>query len=180
MTPCGGRGGVKQFAWSVLFSPVKGQIPLSCLVLKECWQGLWFWFLPKDPSVRKKRKKSGGSGRKTFTEGWVEFKSKRIAKSVALSLNNTCIGLFHVLPSIIFYWDGLYLLLTKCVVRTASYGPVFFLALWPMRFTHKKREKRGSITYGTDQANEVNKIQCNTTVVPVRTSFRLCRHSGKT
>ena len=45
-----------------------------------------------DPLVRKKRKKHGGSGRKTFTEGWVEFKDKRVAKAVAVSLNNTIIG----------------------------------------------------------------------------------------
>ncbi|KXJ26414.1 pre-rRNA-processing protein ESF2 [Exaiptasia diaphana] len=47
---------------------------------------------PEDPTVRKKRKKSGGSGRKTFTEGWVEFKDKKVAKRVASSLNNTTIG----------------------------------------------------------------------------------------
>ena len=51
---------------------------------------LFSWFL--DASVRKKRKKHGGSGRKLFTEGWIEFKDKRIAKAVALSLNNTPIG----------------------------------------------------------------------------------------
>lgn len=49
-----------------------------------------YWFI--DASVRKKRKKHGGSGRKLFTEGWIEFKDKRIAKAVALSLNNTPIG----------------------------------------------------------------------------------------
>lgn len=47
---------------------------------------------PEDAAVRKKRKKYGGSGRKLFTEGWIEFKDKRIAKAVALSLNNTTIG----------------------------------------------------------------------------------------
>ncbi|XP_031552248.1 pre-rRNA-processing protein ESF2-like [Actinia tenebrosa] len=47
---------------------------------------------PEDESVRKKRKKFGGSGRKAFTEGWVEFKNKKIAKQVANSLNNTIIG----------------------------------------------------------------------------------------
>ena len=45
-----------------------------------------------DAAVRKKRKKYGGSGRKLFTEGWIEFKDKQIAKAVALSLNNTPIG----------------------------------------------------------------------------------------
>lgn len=47
---------------------------------------------PEDSSVRKKRKKHGGSGRKLFTEGWIEFKDKCIAKAVAQSLNNTPIG----------------------------------------------------------------------------------------
>ncbi|KAK3750934.1 hypothetical protein QZH41_015026 [Actinostola sp. cb2023] len=51
-----------------------------------------FFVVFLDTSVRKKRKKFGGSGRKTFTEGWVEFKDKKIAKQVASSLNNTMIG----------------------------------------------------------------------------------------
>lgn len=51
---------------------------------------LFCWFL--DVSVRKKRKKHGGSGRKLFTEGWIEFKDKCIAKAVAQNLNNTPIG----------------------------------------------------------------------------------------
>ena len=45
-----------------------------------------------DAAVRKKRKRHGGSGRKLFTEGWIEFKDKKIAKAVALSLNNTPFG----------------------------------------------------------------------------------------
>lgn len=51
---------------------------------------MFYWFL--DAAVRKKRKKHGGSGRKLFTEGWIEFKDKCIAKAVAQSLNNTLIG----------------------------------------------------------------------------------------
>jgi len=47
---------------------------------------------PEDPLVRKRRKKSGGNGRKLFTEGWVEFKDKKIAKAVANTLNNTNLG----------------------------------------------------------------------------------------
>ena len=48
----------------------------------------------------------------------------------------------------------LYPLLTECAVHTVSYGPSVFLALW---LKHKARgpSKRGPITYGTDQANEV-------------------------
>ena len=59
-------------------------------LLLECLIYLFCWFL--DASVRKKRKEHGGSGRKLFTEGWIEFKDKQIAKAVAQSLNNTPIG----------------------------------------------------------------------------------------
>ncbi|XP_062517757.1 uncharacterized protein LOC134192997 isoform X2 [Corticium candelabrum] len=47
---------------------------------------------PEDAAVRKRRQRFGGSKRKNFTEGWVEFDDKRIAKSVARSLNATQIG----------------------------------------------------------------------------------------
>jgi ESF2/ABP1 family protein len=48
------------------------------------------YLVEEDASVRKRRKKEfGGSGGKRYIEGWVEFASKRKAKHVALSLNNT-------------------------------------------------------------------------------------------
>ena len=61
---------------------------------KESFYSIVFPFVSSfsDVAVRKKRKKHGGSGRKLFTEGWIEFKDKRAAKAVALSLNNTTIG----------------------------------------------------------------------------------------
>ncbi|KAF7210419.1 activator of basal transcription 1 [Nothobranchius furzeri] len=46
---------------------------------------------PEDHQVRRKKKKSG-SRRLDFTEGWVEFRDKRVAKRVALSLHNTPMG----------------------------------------------------------------------------------------
>lgn len=60
----------------------------------ECSTSLtFFWFLlfPTGKMVRRKKKKSG-SNASNFTEGWVEFREKRIAKRVALTLNNTPIG----------------------------------------------------------------------------------------
>ncbi|MBN3274610.1 ABT1 protein, partial [Polyodon spathula] len=42
----------------------------------------------EDHSVRKKKKKAGCNAR-SFTEGWVEFRDKRVAKNVAASLHNT-------------------------------------------------------------------------------------------
>ena len=35
---------------------------------------------------------SRGKRGRSFSEGWVEFKNKKVAKSVAASLNNTQIG----------------------------------------------------------------------------------------
>jgi hypothetical protein len=35
-----------------------------------------------DATVRKRRKAAGGNGSKQFTEGWVEFADKKIAKQV--------------------------------------------------------------------------------------------------
>lgn len=43
---------------------------------------------PEDGMVRKRKKKSG-LRRCDFTEGWVEFRDKRVAKRVAASLHNT-------------------------------------------------------------------------------------------
>ncbi|KAM4610277.1 activator of basal transcription 1 isoform 1-T2 [Polymixia lowei] len=46
---------------------------------------------PEDRLVKKKKKKAGSRG-SGFTEGWVEFRDKRIAKRVAASLHNTPMG----------------------------------------------------------------------------------------
>lgn len=50
------------------------------------------FLVEEDQSVRKRRRKNGGSGAKRYVEGWVEFERKRIAKRVAASLNNTAIS----------------------------------------------------------------------------------------
>eukprot|EP00877_Chromochloris_zofingiensis_P009867 jgi/Chrzof1/5133/Cz15g12190.t1 len=47
---------------------------------------------PEDPLARKKRKQKGGNTGKNFTEGWVEFEDKHIAKQVAAMLNGQPIG----------------------------------------------------------------------------------------
>ncbi|KAJ8257764.1 hypothetical protein GJAV_G00189440 [Gymnothorax javanicus] len=46
---------------------------------------------PEDQSIRRKKKKTGSKAR-SFTEGWVEFRDKRVAKRVAASLHNTPMG----------------------------------------------------------------------------------------
>lgn len=44
-----------------------------------------------DRAIRKKKKKAGSNAR-DFTEGWVEFRDKRVAKLLAASLNNAPMG----------------------------------------------------------------------------------------
>lgn len=46
----------------------------------------------EDVGVRHRRKKAGGNASKQFSEGWIEYADKKIAKSVAESLNNTKIA----------------------------------------------------------------------------------------
>lgn len=40
------------------------------------------YLAPEDSAARKKRKKAGGNTGKNFTEGWVEFEDKSVAKYV--------------------------------------------------------------------------------------------------
>ena len=44
---------------------------------------------PEREHIRKNRVKSGGNRKMKYTEAWVEFASKKTAKSCALMLNNT-------------------------------------------------------------------------------------------
>lgn len=45
-----------------------------------------------EDSVRKRRVKFGGNKKRNFTEGWVEFADRRVAKAIAMALNNVPIG----------------------------------------------------------------------------------------
>ena len=45
------------------------------------------YLVEEDKTRRKKRRKAGGSGGKRYTEGWVEFESKKAAKLVGETLN---------------------------------------------------------------------------------------------
>ena len=47
-----------------------------------------------DVRIQQKRRRFGGNKKVMFTEGWVEFRDKRIAKRVAETLNTTRIGTF--------------------------------------------------------------------------------------
>ncbi|WIA17620.1 hypothetical protein OEZ85_014430 [Tetradesmus obliquus] len=47
---------------------------------------------PEHKGAQQQRKKKGGNSGKNFTEGWVEFEDKAVAKHVAASLNGQQIG----------------------------------------------------------------------------------------
>lgn len=47
---------------------------------------------PEDPAAHSRRVKAGGNKKRSFTDGWVEFLSKRDAKMVAENLNGNIIG----------------------------------------------------------------------------------------
>ena len=53
---------------------------------------LHVYLTPEDPTKQRKRRKKGGNPARKYTEGWVEFADKKVAKAVASSLNNTTIG----------------------------------------------------------------------------------------
>lgn len=50
------------------------------------------YLTPEDPSAQVRRKKLGGFRGKEFSEGWVEFINKKVAKRVATMLNGEQIG----------------------------------------------------------------------------------------
>ncbi|KAL9227675.1 hypothetical protein vseg_003336 [Gypsophila vaccaria] len=58
---------------------------------------LRIYLVPEDPDAGKRRKKSGGFRGQGFSEGWVEFSDKRVAKRVANMLNGEQIGLYALL-----------------------------------------------------------------------------------
>lgn len=98
--------------------------------------------LTTDPALRKQRKQKGGNTGKNFTEGWVEFEDKAVAKKTAAMLNGNPIGgkrrsAYHYdlwslkyLPK--FKWDhlteeisktpkaALYMLLCSCILQCTS------------------------------------------------------------
>ena len=47
------------------------------------------YLVEEDRTIRKKRRKAGGSGGKRYTEGWIEFVKKKVAKLVGETLNMT-------------------------------------------------------------------------------------------
>jgi ESF2/ABP1 family protein len=68
------------------------------------------YLVEEDAAVRRKRRKlHGGNGSKRYTEGWVEFASKHVAKHVAASLNASAITHYKRSPHYGDLWSLKYL-----------------------------------------------------------------------
>mmetsp|Transcript_10886 Transcript_10886/g.17828 ORF Transcript_10886/g.17828 Transcript_10886/m.17828 type:complete len:246 (+) Transcript_10886:88-825(+) len=50
------------------------------------------YLAPESDNVRARRKKNGGSSKIKYTDGWVEFEDRRVARQVAESLNGQQVG----------------------------------------------------------------------------------------
>jgi ESF2/ABP1 family protein len=50
------------------------------------------YLAPEDAKIAAKRKKFQRTRRVNFTEGWIEFEDKKVARNTALALNNNIIG----------------------------------------------------------------------------------------
>lgn len=61
-------------------------------LLSQYGEVLRIYLAPEDPAVRLRRKMAGKNSGKNFTEGWVEFADKSVAKTVAKMLNGEPMG----------------------------------------------------------------------------------------
>lgn len=61
-------------------------------LLSQCGNIGRIYLQPEDPLIYKRRKRFKKNKRRNYTEGWVEFTDKRVAKATAMALNNTQIG----------------------------------------------------------------------------------------
>jgi len=69
-------------------------------IFEEFGEVTRLYLAEEDGKQRLKRKEKGGNASKQFQEGWIEFAERKLAKSVAESLNNTRIdvkkgGFYH-------------------------------------------------------------------------------------
>ncbi|GAQ80255.1 hypothetical protein KFL_000500070 [Klebsormidium nitens] len=61
-------------------------------MLEPFGEVLRIYLAPEDTAIRARRKRAGGDSGKNFTEGWVEFAKKGVAKRVAEMLNGQPMG----------------------------------------------------------------------------------------
>ncbi|RKP11684.1 hypothetical protein BJ684DRAFT_12604, partial [Piptocephalis cylindrospora] len=97
-----------------------------------------------DPKARYHRKKYGGNKKKSFSEGWVEFADKRVAKRVALALNAQPIGG----SKRSFYHEDLW---------TLKYLPKFKWNHLTERIAFENASRAQRLRTEMDQANRENK-----------------------
>ena len=73
------------------------------------------YLLAEDKSQTQHRKKIGGNKKQKYTEGWVEFSDKAIAKLAALTLNGQAMGRSTIIQRVI---RGHFMLMTRGLLST--------------------------------------------------------------
>ena len=90
-------------------TPTKIKALLSEIAGTDC-EVTRVYLVQEDASKRKRRKKEyGRSGGKRYVEGWVEVSNKKIAKKMAMQLNNTPISMHKRNPHYGDLWNLKYL-----------------------------------------------------------------------
>lgn len=114
----------------------------------------------EDESSRRKRIKMGGTRRRQFTEGWIEFKDKQVAKTVAATLNAQPMGG----PKSSFYhedlWNLKYLPRFKWInlKEQIAYERISRQKKMQMEMDQAKREI-GSYLENVDKAKMIDAIE---------------------
>ncbi|XP_073145911.1 pre-rRNA-processing protein ESF2 [Henckelia pumila] len=118
------------------------------------------YLTPEDPAAQVRRKKSGGFRGQEFSEGWVEFTEKGVAKRVAKMLNGEQIGgrkkssfyydLWNIKYLSKFKWDDL---TEEIAMKNATREQKLALEL-----SAAKRERDFYLSK-VDQANTLSKIE---------------------
>ncbi|KAG0349226.1 RNA-binding ATPase activator esf2, partial [Gamsiella multidivaricata] len=106
------------------------------------------YLAPEDPKIAARRKKYGGNKKQNFTEGWVEFMDKSVAKQVAKTLNTTIIGG----NKNSFYYDDMW---------NIKYLPKFKWDHLTERIAYENASRAQRLQAEISQANRENKFILN-------------------
>ncbi|XP_073040958.1 pre-rRNA-processing protein ESF2-like [Primulina eburnea] len=129
-------------------------------ILSEYGEIQRIYLTPEDPAAQVRRKKSGGFRGQEFSEGWVEFTEKGVAKRVAKMLNGEQIGgrkrssfyydIWNIKYLSKFKWDDL---TEEIAIKNATREQKLALEL-----SAAKRERDFYLSK-VDQANTLSKIE---------------------
>ncbi|RIB14189.1 hypothetical protein C2G38_2195856 [Gigaspora rosea] len=88
------------------------------------------YLAPEDPKIKARRVKYKRNRKQNYTEGWVEFMDKKVAKKVATALNAQPIGNDVIFTSILLF-------LATAVIRGGNKRDVYHDDLWNIKYLPK-------------------------------------------